>query len=480
MSFPPSHARLLFGVALLASAPLPAAFAADANKTPATNAAAKPAPADLAQMRDEIRALRSDYETRIHALEERLQRAEHANDPLQQQQAAAPPPAAPPPVASAGAQSGSAFNPKISLILDGSYADYSVNRHAPEVPGFLLGDETEPRPEGMSLGETELAIEANVDQSFHAWTTLSVAPEGGIGVEEAYVNTLALPDGFSVKFGRFFSDIGYQNHQHAHAWEFVDAPLVYRTMLGTQLGDDGIQFRWLAPIDTFFELGTELLRGDAFPAGGDGRNGIKAITGFAHVGGDAGLSGSWRLGLSHLRADANRRPSGDEDDGTLVTFDGKSDLTILDGVYKWSPNGNATVRNAVIQGEYFFRHEHGNLVFDPDGAADASNYRGDQQGFYLQGVYQFMPRWRVGLRYDRLFADNDVSNAMADTPLELIADDGGHDPQRWSLMTDFSNSEFSRFRLQYSLDDSRPGHREESQVFLQYIFSLGPHPAHQF
>ncbi|MGH8516637.1 MAG: hypothetical protein ACREUE_04170 [Panacagrimonas sp.] len=464
MSFSTCHARILFGAALLASAPLPPAIAADANTQ---------GPADLQQMRDEIRALKSDYETRIRALEERLERAEHTNPPPQQQAAA--------PVAPAStAPSGSAFNPKISLILDGSYADYSVNRHEPDVPGFLLGYETGLRSKGMSLGETELAIEANVDQSFHAWATLAIAPEGEIGVEEAYLDTLNLPDGFAVKFGRFFSDIGYQNHQHAHAWEFVDAPLVYRTMLGTQLGDDGVQLRWLAPTDTFFEVGTELLRGDGFPAGGAGRNGIKAITGFAHLGGDAGLSGSWRLGLSHLRADANRRQTGDEDDADIVSFDGKSNLTILDGVYKWSPNGNATVRNAVIQGEYFFRHEHGDLVFDPDGAADTSNYRGDQQGFYLQGVYQFMPRWRVGLRYDRLFADNDLSNAVTGTPLELIADDGGRDPDRWSLMTDFSNSEFGRFRLQFSLDDSRPDHDPDRQVFLQYIFSLGPHPAHQF
>ncbi|TDU28565.1 hypothetical protein DFR24_2939 [Panacagrimonas perspica] len=450
-----------FGAALLASAPLAAHAAAEPP----------PTPAELQQLRDELRALKSDYEARLHALEERL---EHAESSRQAVAEAAPAPA----VATASAPSGAAFNPKISLILDGGYADYSRSHREPDVAGFLLGDETDPRPSGLSLGETELAVEANVDQSFHAWTTLSVAPEGGIGVEEAYINTLDLPDGFSVKFGRFFSDIGYQNHQHAHAWEFVDAPLVYRAMLGTQLGDDGVQLRWLAPTDTFFEVGTELLRGASFPAGGDGRNGIKAITGFAHLGGDAGLDGSWRLGLSHLRADANRRPTGDEDEPAL-TFDGKSDLTILDGVYKWAPNGNATVRNAVLQGEYFFRHEHGELVADPDGSADLSRYRGDQQGFYVQGVYQFMPRWRVGLRYDRLFADNDVANAVPDSALDRLADDG-HDPQRWSLMTDFSNSEFSRFRLQLSRDVSRPNHIEDDQVFLQYILSLGPHPAHQF
>lgn len=437
--------------------------------------------ADTAALREELRRLKADYEQRIQSLEARLSKAENAAADAVVP-AVTPAPLVPPSLgAEAGAdrrqRAGTGFNPKISLILDGGYADYSSKADA-DVPGVLLGEETGFREAGLALGETELVLEANIDHSFHGWATFAIAPEGEIGVEEAYINTLALPAGLAVKFGRFFSDIGYQNRQHAHAWEFVDAPLVYRALLGNQLGDDGLQFRWLAPTDLFFELGTELLRGDGFPAGGEGRNGIKSATAFAHLGGDAGASGSWRLGLSHLRADANRRLSGDEDIGT--SFDGKSDLTILDGVYKWVPNGNASLTNAVFQAEYFFRREHGDLLFDPDGSAEASRYDGDQQGFYVQGVYQFMPRWRVGLRYDRLMTDNRLGNPAPGTALGLLAEDGGDDPQRWSAMVDFSNSEFSRFRLQFSRDASRPDDELDEQIFLRYIFSLGAHPAHQF
>ena len=96
-----------------------------------------------------------------------------------------------------------------------------------------------------------------------------------------------------------------------------------------------------------------------------------------------------------------------------------------------------------------------------------------------QGIVQIMPRWRAGVRYDRLFADNTIDDPVPGTSLGDLADDG-HDPQRWSAMVDFSNSEFSRFRLQVSRDDSRPGTSADDQVFLQYIFSLGSHPAHQF
>lgn len=444
---------MMLGIAAMLSAP---AHAADDGQKDQ----------DLREIRAQMQQLQKDYDQRLKALEDRLQQAE-----AQAQQAAA----APPPPAPAAAQNGNAFNPKISLIMNGTYAHYSSN--APQVvPGYLLGDEAGFTPSGLSLGETELAVEANVDDQFHGWAALSVAPEGGINVEEAYINTLALPAGFALKMGRFFSDIGYQNHQHAHAWDFVDAPLVYRTMLGNQFGDDGLQIRWIAPTDLLLELGTELLRGGAFPAGGERRDGIKAWSAFAHLGGDAGVDGSWRLGLSHLRANADRRPDGAD---TPTEFSGNSNLTIVDAVYKWAPQGNPEVTNVVAQAEYFFRNEDGSLTYDPNGAADSSLYSGHQRGFYVQGVYQFMPRWRIGLRYDRLSASNTLNNAVPGTTLHTLADNSG-DPQRYSLMTDFSNSEFSRFRLQYNRDQSRPGQAIDNQIFLQYIFSLGSHPAHQF
>lgn len=415
----------------------------------------------------------------IEQLKQRLQALEAI---VQKLSAAAPtavpPPSlpAPPPLAAAPPPAnGNAFNPKISLILDGSAARYSSAAPS-EIPGFLLGEETGPRPEGLSLGESELAIEANIDQSFHGWTTLALSPEGGVGVEEAYINTLALPYGLGLKFGRFFSDIGYQNHQHAHAWEFADAPLVYSAMLGNQLGDDGVQLRWLAPTDLFLEFGAEALRGAGFPAGGADRPSIKAYTGFVHLGGDVGSGGSWRLGLSHLEADADDRRTGED---LETSFTGKSRLSILDAVYKWAPDGNPAATNFVAQAEYFYRHENGVLVYDPEGSADFSSYRGSQRGFYVQGVYQFMPRWRVGARYDRLSASNRLDNPLAGTALEQLAK-GGDSPQRYSLMTDFSNSEFSRFRLQFNRDESRPEGETDNQVLVQYIFSLGAHPAHQF
>ena len=386
-----------------------------------------------------------------------------------------------PALALAQTQSGNGFNPKISLILNGQYAHYSSDAPA-DVAGALLGGESGYAPDGFSIGETELAIESNIDDRFHGWAAIAVENEddgeAGISVEEAYINTLALPDGLALKFGRFFSDIGYQNHVHAHAWDFADAPLVYRTFFGGQLGDDGVQLRWLAPTDLFVELGAEGLRGGAFPAGGDDRSGVEAWTAFAHVGGDIGLSSSWRLGAWHYDGKSDdRRSNGDDDPDT--GFTGKSHISGLDFVYKWAPNGNPEVRNFVLQAEAMRRSENGTVVYDPDGAADASRYDGTQFGWYVQGVYQFVQRWRVGLRYDRLSANNRVDTPVAGTSLATLADDGDH-PQRVSAMLDFSNSEFSRIRVQYNRDESRPDDKADNQILVQYIFAMGSHPAHQF
>ena len=180
--------RSIFAVAL-----------ATAISLPLTVHAAEPT--ETQQIREEMRQLRQDYEQRIRALEQRLQ---------QQQQATRTPAPAPQPAPSTAAQSGTGFNPKISLILQGTYADFESGSE-PDVPGFILGPETELRPEGFSLGETELAIEANVDDKFHGWATIALENEDGetvTALEEAYLNTLSLPAGFALKFGRFFSDIG--------------------------------------------------------------------------------------------------------------------------------------------------------------------------------------------------------------------------------------------------------------------------------
>ena len=344
-----------------------------------------------------------------------------------------------------------------------------------------------PGKRGLNLAETELVFSANIDQNFRGTLIAALAPDNSISVEEGYIQGIGLSQGLGFKAGRFFSSVGYQNEIHPHARDFSDAPLASKAFLGNQLADDGVQLKWVAPTDTFVELGAEIGRGLSFPGSNRDKNGIGAGNLFAHMGGDIGASTAWRLGLSHLRTTAQNRSYDDLDAaGVRVnnSFNGTSRLWVLDGVLKWSPNGNSTYNNFKLQGEYFRRAEEGSLSYDTAAASlgtQSDSYRSAQSGWYAQGVYQFLPSWRAGYRHDRLNAGS-VNLGLVDSGVLAAADFpilNKHKPTRNTLMFDYSPSHFSRLRLQFASDRSRPG-VTDSQVFLQYIMSLGAHGAHKF
>ena len=373
------------------------------------------------------------------------------------------------------------FNLDISLVLDGRYGNYS-NTTDYALPGFMLGGEASRGEKRFHLGHNELSFSAKVDNMFYGKLTTAIAEHEGkteVELEEAFVETLSLDHGLAVKAGRFFSDIGYLNNQHGHAWDFMDAPLVYRGMFGNQLIDDGVQFTWLAPTDIYFKLGVEVTRGNRFPAGGATNEGNGNSAVFAKFGGDVGISNAWQFGLSHWNADIEARSAGTHAHGAVSevpTFTGKSEVNAIDFVWKWSPNGNNRERNLKIQAEYFDRTEDGNIKMVNSSPLETSTYQGEQSGWYLQTIYQFMPRWRVGYRYDQLEAKNTGSDADVLGEAGLVTN--SHTPKRSTLMLDYSHSEFSRIRFQYAKDDSYSD--SDELFFVQYIVTLGAHGAHSF
>ncbi len=379
------------------------------------------------------------------------------------------------------ASGGGGFNPDISLIIDGRYGSYT-NSSDYQLPGFMLGGEAGRGERGYYLGHNELSISANIDDMFYGKFTSAIADHNGateVELEEAFIETQGLDYGFTVRAGRFFSAIGYLNSQHGHAWDFTDAPLVYRALFGDQIIDDGVQISWLAPTDLYLKFGIEGSRGERYPAGGSANNGQGAQTAFIKLGGDVGVSHSWQLGVSQWRADVVGRKAGSHDHGGTTetpTFSGDSKVNGVDFVWKWAPDGNASQHYVKFQAEYFEREEDGKVVMDGSSPLESTTYNGKQRGWYAQTIYQFVPRWRVGVRYDALSANNTGSDAGVMSQAGL--DNEGHTPRRSTLMLDYSRSEFSRIRLQYAKDDSYAD--SDNIVFVQYIMSLGAHGAHTY
>jgi hypothetical protein len=364
-----------------------------------------------------------------------------------------PPPAAPP-------ASNNAFNPGIAAVLNGFYVASSRDTQTQKIRGFATGDEAGLPLRGFSLGESEVSFAANIDPHLSGFLDFSMEDDNSLSVEEAYIQTKDLPYGLSLKAGRFLSGIGYLNERHAHDWSFSDAPLPYRAFLNSQYGDDGLQVRWLAPTDQFLEFGAEIFRGDAYPAAGAAHTGAGTMTAFVHTGDDINDSSSYLAALSYLHSRAEDRT---DDSGN--SFTGNDDIGIGSLVYKWAPGGNPTVNNLTLSGEAFYGHE--------DGFFDRLRDKQERWGWYAQGVYQFMPQWSFGLRYAGL-STSDPSAALLGSPL----DDFGHAPHAETALLEYDTSEFGRFRMQYTHDQSDL--KPNDEILFQYTVIYGPHGAHRY
>jgi hypothetical protein len=438
---------------------------------------------DAAALRAELQSLKTEYDSRVAALEARIAQLEVAAAATASAAEALPADTAPTPSTAAGP---SAFNPAISLILAGNYTDTSRDPGDWRMAGFMpSGGEVGPGERSFNLGESELVMSASVDPYFTGSLIAAITGENEIEVEEAFFRTTSLPQGLTVKGGRFFSGFGYLNEVHAHAWDFADQPLVYQALFAGQRSQDGLQLKWLAPVDLFVELGAETGNGEEFPGTRQGGNGLNGVTLFAHVGGDLGVEASWRIGGSWIDVDAEDRAYEDTDaagNPLVNAFTGSSETWVADAVLKWAPGGNSALRYLELQGEYMRRRESGALAFDVENAALSDAYRSTQSGWYVQGVYQFRPRWRAGLRYDALDS-RDADIGLVDsgllTPADFPALLAG-DPTRTTLMLDWSPSEFSRLRLQYAWDEARDDGDTDRQLQLQYLFGIGAHGAHKY
>jgi hypothetical protein len=413
----------------------------------------------IAAMSAEPSAPQTDQQ-RLRALEQRIDQIESAPAP-------------------SPATSTNSFNPAVSLILSGVYTNLSQDPATYRITGFPLPPDVESGPggRGFSLAESELGVYANIDPYLYGGLNFALHPDDTSSVEEAFIQTIALSGGVTVKAGRFLSAIGYLNSQHAHTWDFADAPLAYQAFLGTQFGDDGLQITWLAPTELFLELGAGAGRGRAYPGSDRDKNGTGAGTLFAHLGGDAGTSHSWRIGLSGLATAPQNREFSDTDlAGNSVTnrFSGDTRLWMADFIWKYAPHGNAANNGFKLQAEYLKRRDDGELVYDTGGSANTASCDARQSGWYVQGIYQFMPYWRIGLRTEQLdHGTVDYSSNGAN----LAAPD--FDPHKNSAMVDYSPGEFSRIRVQFARDNSRRD-VTDNQLIVQYQMSLGAHGAHQF
>ncbi|WP_454441007.1 hypothetical protein [Vibrio bathopelagicus] len=354
-------------------------------------------------------------------------------------------------------------NPQIGVVLDGYYQDGQRNNSE--------------RDEGFGLGHTELNMSANIDDKFYGSLTTVIEShddETELLLEEAFIETLTMPYGLSIRGGRFLSDFGYLNNQHMHTDSFVERPAAYRTFLGSHYYDDGVRANIVLPTDLYVKFGVEALSGSKMSSVDDGSD-VGVYTTTMKLGDDFSDSSSWQFGLSYLRNENGKTREFEDHDhghdhdhdhshGAAVTG---SNLYGADFVWKWAPNGNYKYQNFTLAAEYMLL----------DGIVD-DKYKNDAESpdnlaaYYVSGVYRFSPSWSAGLRYGE--AESYNGHAHGDHMHFTAMNDKEAD-----AMVAWDSSHFGTVRAQYSRVENQS--KETDNVFtLQYVMTFGAHGAHAF
>ena len=109
------------------------------------------------------------------------------------------------------------FNPAISVILDGSYKNYSLDPSNYSIAGFLGsshahghgGEETTTETalgtNGFSLGHSELMLSGNIDPNHMGSVTLGIHSDSTLEIEEAFFTNTGLASGLNVTVGRILT-----------------------------------------------------------------------------------------------------------------------------------------------------------------------------------------------------------------------------------------------------------------------------------
>lgn len=521
---PMAVAMLTLATASFAQAPAPA------PPPPAPEASSAPSAGDAptlaeqlsarrqeqARLAAEIEAVRSQLgsadpgapdERRISELESRLGAVEEEISSLRREMALSTPPASTGPRGPADPMglgtynvlgdsgqvgSGTSFNPQISVIPDGVYynddLDGAAGEIASEADGFHAHGGSEGGLErGFNLRETEISFSGAVDPYFDVWAIFAVA-DGTIEVEEGYVLTRKFIPGMQLKFGKFYSGIGYMNRQHPHQWDFVDQALPYAAIFGGALNETGVQLTWLPNLPTYVQLGVETLQGgndriarqigesDETPWFSS-KAGPRLFTGFARVSPDVGYSHTLQVGASYGYSSQHQELRDEDSDGVAdEALQGHAQFVVAEAVWQYDSPRQHGKGDLKLQAEYLYRTtdlavvgEAGEPVAGAGGAVKLT-----QDGLYAQAVYGLFSRWTVGLRFDTIGLTNSIESGGESASLPAS--------RRYTADLTFNPTEFSRLRAQYARGAFEVGGVTETfnQLYVQFQMSLGAHGAHTF
>ncbi len=371
----------------------------------------------------------------------------------------------------------------------------------------LQGGGHDPRQRGFTLQNVELSFQGAVDPyvtgEVHLIYFLDPEGESRFEVEEAFLQTIALPfglddHGFQVEGGHFFTEFGRINPRHPHAWDWMDQPFVLSRVFGEDgLRAPGVRVGWLLPLLPWHaELhgGMQQAEGETMvsflgndevfeeravggrPFGDPRVQGLEDFTYLVRLANGFDLSETI---TAQLGGSALFGPNG-------TGRAGRTEIYGADLMLKWVPlDASRGWPFVKLEGEALYRRYRADGFFGefdevPDVTAPSDTLH--DHGFYVQALWGFFPRWAAGVRYEHgkghgQNLEFDGVDTFVEVPRSL-------DPlrsrrHRVSPLLVFHPSHFARFRLQYNYDHVQFARRDHiHSVWLGVEFLYGAHPAH--
>ncbi|HVP07184.1 MAG TPA: hypothetical protein VMS71_05010 [Candidatus Acidoferrum sp.] len=348
----------------------------------------------------------------------------------------------------------------------------------------------------MSFEELELAVAGYLNPYAKAWVTLST-PGNGLEIEEAYGDIFkGLPLKAELKAGQYLVDFGKLNTFHAHAFPFIERPLVHQALLGPDgFRDQGVNISFLLPLPVYSKLSLNILRGSIFSQGDTladtltHRNSqLPIYSGRWNLFLPIGSKGDLDVGLSGLFG----RYKGKGAYGTGDAPDGFRNLNAVMGAFdakykiRWSD-----YTSLIVQGEYIINRR--------DLFTQSFTHVTNGGGFAFFD-YTFLKRYDLGAMFDRApgIFDGNAARFGQSLPDSLnntsraVLDNKNYSTDitvfgGFALLEETTLIRLSAQYTSYHISDqsllantSLKSKDSELTIMAQLIWSMGPHKPHEF
>jgi len=349
-----------------------------------------------------------------------------------------------------------ALNPEISVTGDGLFSSRQ--------------DTTSDESNDFDFRTLGIHIESWLDPYTRFKAAIPVT-ESGAELGEGYMTLYDIADDLNLTFGKFRQQFGVVNRWHKHGLDQVDFPLALREIFGSGgLNQSGLSLDWLMPPagDASQQLTFQVTDGSNSRLFDDNARNRPSL--LAHYKNYRDLSKDTYLeyGLTGLVGwnDEWDIQGGTKQNSSKLTTVLGADLSIL-----WEPAEKMRYRNVEWRSEAYWLNKE---LLAPDGSGSDTI---SAWGLYSYLQTKISRTIDIGIRGDFYVPDTksyaNLSSPLSLSPLAVTSDN----PYLWQISPYITwwQSPFVKFRTEYDYSNGKGIENPEHVIWLQLIFSAGPH-----